>query len=322
MLKIKNIMIGTAILLVLALSTDIHASKHQSQLWSFTFENISVKDALLNIREQAGVDFSIDEDIVEGELSSRAISKFYADKPLELIITDIFRYDNCAMTWSYRNERLSHVRIWIFQTARETGRAFHHCAPSQMMRLPALIAPGSGPSAANFKAPVRSNPASFGNRKRPMRSKAGYHQPSAASQSNASVVSDSPAVNMPAGISYPSNSNNSGSSSYVSDPTSNNSGSSTSFSDSSGTDETTTGSVDPDAQTHSAIAPPNAETSSDSLDGENPTGASEEFVLSDEQQVITETENPESEPESETAFALLDDMQIEITLSKYLYGLE
>ncbi|MDM8542049.1 hypothetical protein QUF90_13260 [Desulfococcaceae bacterium HSG9] len=438
MLKIQSMIISTAILLVLSLSADIRASKHPSQLWSFTFENISMKDALLNIRKQAGVNFSIDEDIVEGELSSRAISQFYVDKPLERIITDIFRYDNCAMIWSYKNERLNHVRIWIFQTAQETGRTFRHGASSSMMRSPARIVPGNGSSTANFKAPVRSKAASIGKRKRrPMRSKAGYYQPSAVSPSNAPVVSDSPATDRSAEVSYPSsstsyssssssyvskstsnnsgsspyvsnsNSNNSGSSSYVSNANSNNSGSSsyvsnansntsgsssyvsnsnsntsgsssyvsnsnsntsgsssyvsnsssntsgsssyvsnansntsgsssyvsnansnisgsstsaTSASDSSGTDETTTGSAAPDAQTYGAVALPNTETSSNFLTEDNPSGNSEELVSSDEQQVITETENLENETEPE--IALLDDIQIEMCLSKYLYGLE
>lgn len=148
MLKKQEMLIMLPFFLVLSLSANLHAEKHRPQRWSFAFENISVKDALLEIREQAGIEFYIDETIVQGELSRRTISKLYHNKPLDKIITDIFRNDNCAMTWSYRNKRLSHVRIWIYAVAQTTERLPSKAAISSAPKINSSVHPGhhSGPS--------------------------------------------------------------------------------------------------------------------------------------------------------------------------------
>jgi hypothetical protein len=50
------------------------------------------------------------------------LNKSYHNKNLDKIIQDIFKKDNCAFTWLYKNNRLNQVVIWIIEEAKVTNK--------------------------------------------------------------------------------------------------------------------------------------------------------------------------------------------------------
>lgn len=115
--KIQIILIKIVIPLLLCLNgIDAWASKPSERKWSFEFENISVKEALIQISEATGVTFAADEQALEKAMVQHKINKSYQDQYLDKIIQDVFRKDNCAFTWLYKNNQLNYVEIWLIES--------------------------------------------------------------------------------------------------------------------------------------------------------------------------------------------------------------
>ena len=94
---------------------DSWASKVVNPKWSFDFKEVSAKEALAQISATAGVTFAADEQLIEKTLGNKMLHKSYHNKNLDKIIQDIFKRNNCAFAWLYKNNRLNQVRIWLVE---------------------------------------------------------------------------------------------------------------------------------------------------------------------------------------------------------------
>ena len=120
MYKIKMMMVGALTLFLFGLNgVDAWASKAVDSKWSFEFQDVSVKEALAQISQKAGVTFKANEELIEKTMAKKMLHKSYYNKNLDKIIQDIFEKDNCAFTWLYKNNRLNQVEIWIVGGTQE-----------------------------------------------------------------------------------------------------------------------------------------------------------------------------------------------------------
>lgn len=318
MLKKQEMLIMLPFFLVLSLSANLHAEKHRPQRWSFAFENISVKDALLEIRNQAGIEFYIDEAIVQGELSSRTISKLYHNKPLDKIITDIFRNDNCAMTWSYRNNRLSHVRIWIYAVAQTTEclpfkAAISSSAPGGNPSVRSGSNSGKGPSSSGIRTGPKASPVRSGNSIRYRNAPKEFIRSSSSSNSSNTTS-----------YVYNSQTNSSASASNASDVSSSEPASSTSYAVENDQDieavlPATNSAIETDQNDSDPAISSQPENQNEIVSDDNPA----EYVSVIYQEPMEETEDTEDEEwQPETSSTLVDAMGIARYMAHYLHVLQ
>ena len=87
-------------------------------MWTFTFEDISLEDALKEIYRVSGLEVIFPNKEIDG----RVIWKEYLDQPLEWIVKDIFENDNCAMVWQYEGKRPRIVNVWAFEEKPRSSR--------------------------------------------------------------------------------------------------------------------------------------------------------------------------------------------------------
>ena len=85
-------------------------------MWSFTFVDITLEDALKEIYSASGLEVIYPNK----EIENREIRKEYLDLPIEQIVKDIFGNDNCAMVWQYEGERPRIVNVWAFEEKART----------------------------------------------------------------------------------------------------------------------------------------------------------------------------------------------------------
>lgn len=196
--KIKIILIKILIALLLCLNgIDAWASKPSERKWSFEFENISVKEALIKISDAAGVTFAADEQVLEKRLARRQLNKSYHGQYLDKIIQDVFRKNNCAFTWYYKNNQLNYVEIWLIENEdkknpdrRMTGGpgAFKAASPSN---LPSAASPS--PANQGFRKTQRrfgnSGKHSLSGSRRTTKGQKDGHVSSTAAEDNSDTVS-------------------------------------------------------------------------------------------------------------------------------------
>jgi len=88
----------------------LHAAKVENQRWSFDFKSCTVSDVLRQMAEVTGIDIFTNQTIDKG-----LFSKFYKEQTIDQILRDLFRKENCAMVWSYSDNGLDAIGVWIFE---------------------------------------------------------------------------------------------------------------------------------------------------------------------------------------------------------------
>lgn len=98
-------------------STNVSRAKEIGcGLYSFDFKNCAISDAVGKVMKATDVNIS-----VNGDADKSVPKANYVNKPIEEILKDLFRKDNCAIVWYYSEGTLDSVGIWIFEGGKSTG---------------------------------------------------------------------------------------------------------------------------------------------------------------------------------------------------------
>jgi len=157
-------MIGALTLFLLGLNgVDAWALKAPDPKWSFEFKDVSVKEALAQISEKAGVTFMADEQLIEKTLAKKMLHKSYSNKNLDKIIQDIFKKDNCAFTWLYKNNRLNQVDIWFVERGQDKTSGIKKRGGPGFSKKSSQTGPSGARARLPFKQSFKKNPKRFSN---------------------------------------------------------------------------------------------------------------------------------------------------------------
>lgn len=96
----------------------LHAAKVENQRWSFDFKNCTISDVLGQMTKVTGID------IFTNQIRDKGLfSKSYKDQSIDQILRDFFRKENCAMVWSYGDNGLDAIGVWILEGSGSRGRS-------------------------------------------------------------------------------------------------------------------------------------------------------------------------------------------------------
>jgi len=94
---------------VFSLNILANAEILENQKWSFDFKNCTVSDALRQMSQATGIDFFMNQN------RDDQVCKSYNEQTIDQILRNLFKHENYAMLWSYDDEGLSTIDIWILK---------------------------------------------------------------------------------------------------------------------------------------------------------------------------------------------------------------
>lgn len=116
----KILIIGCGVLIFLIFhsvwSSMAHTLKSEAGKWSFNFENCTVYDALQQISKKTGIRI-----FTTIHANHKILNKSYVASEIDDILTDIFRKENYAIIWKYKERKLDSVEIWYKDDMRRAN---------------------------------------------------------------------------------------------------------------------------------------------------------------------------------------------------------
>jgi hypothetical protein len=94
----------------------LRAEVDENALWSLQFENVSISDALEQIKQTTAIKI-----IPPSRLGNQVITRSYNNKTIEYILKDIFRDMNYALVWSHGEKGIDSVRIMALDKVGGSG---------------------------------------------------------------------------------------------------------------------------------------------------------------------------------------------------------
>jgi hypothetical protein len=95
------------------------ASQTGDDLWSLSFSNLTVAEALKELTRVTGVNL-----YANSPPENRRLTKAYENHTIEQIIRDVFRGKNYSLIWNYGEKGLESIAIWFFEedgSSKPTG---------------------------------------------------------------------------------------------------------------------------------------------------------------------------------------------------------
>jgi hypothetical protein len=96
----------------------LRADVDENALWSLQFENVSISEALEQVKQTTGIKI-----IRPSRLGNQLITRSYNNKTIEYILKDIFRDMNYALVWSHGKKGIDSVRILALDRVGGAGGA-------------------------------------------------------------------------------------------------------------------------------------------------------------------------------------------------------
>lgn len=93
-----------------------HAARLENKRWSFHFKNYTISDALEKMTRVTSIDIFTNKN-----RDKSLFNKSYKDQTIDQILKDLFRKKNSAMVWSYGDNGLEAIGVWIFEGSGSGG---------------------------------------------------------------------------------------------------------------------------------------------------------------------------------------------------------